>query len=314
MDPYDPFAPGAHRVEHTTFEAHDRARDITFPCDVWRPALSTRTRTPLVAYSHHSGGSRRTATFLALHLASHGYTVAALDHCEVVAPSLRRRDGETDADRAARADGIVANRVPDLRFLIDHMLAADDRADPDRVAAVGHSLGGWSVLATPDADPRIRAVVAFAPGGSTNPQPGVLRAPLKFDWGGRTIPTLLLAAEFDVPIPPEDVIDVLDRVPGPKRLVTLRRADHSHFVDNVEEEHEAIRAMTFPGDAAWMPAATRPISELASGEQAHTFARGLTLAHLDATLRGDTAAARFLAGDVEAALAARGVDAFVHPR
>jgi predicted dienelactone hydrolase len=312
MDSYDPFAPGPHRVEHTTFEAHDPARGITFPCDVWRPAPTPGTRTPLVAYSHHSGGSRRTATFLTTHLASHGYTVAALDHSEIVAPSLQRRDDESDAGRAARADGIVANRVPDLRFLIDHMLAAGAQ-DPDGVAAVGHSLGGWAVLAAPDSDPRIRAVIAFAPGGSTHPKPGVLRAPLKFDWGGRDVPTLILAAEYDVPVPLDDVIDVFERVPSPKRMFTLLRADHSHFADNVEETHEAIRAMTFPGEAAWMPAATRPIAELATGAQAHTFARGLALAHLDATLRGDAAAARFLAGDVEAALAARGVEALAHP-
>lgn len=314
MDPYDPFAPGNHRVEHTSFEAHDHARGITFPADVWRPADQTETRTPLIAYSHHSGGGRRTATFLTVHLASHGYTVAALDHSEVVVPSLQRRDDETDADRAARADRIVADRVPDLRLLIERMLATDDRVDPDRVATVGHSLGGWTALATPDAEPRIRAVVAFAPGGSTNPRPGVLRASLKFEWGGRHVPTLILAAEFDVPVPPDDVIDVFDRVPGPKRMFTLRRADHSHFIDNVEEAHEAIRAMTFPGEAAWMTAATRPIAELATGEQAHAFARGLTLAHLDAVLRGDDAAARFLAGDVEAALAARGVEAVAHGR
>jgi hypothetical protein len=56
----------------------------------------------------------------------------------------------------------------------------------------------------------------------------------------------------------------------------------------------------------------RPIAELSSGEQAHTFVRGLTLAHFDATLRQIEAADRFLSSDVEADLAARGVDAFVH--
>jgi hypothetical protein len=54
----------------------------------------------------------------------------------------------------------------------------------------------------------------------------------------------------------------------------------------------------------------RPIAELSSGEEAHTFVRGLTLAHFDATLPQMNAAARFLSGDVEAALACRGVEAF----
>ncbi len=53
----------------------------------------------------------------------------------------------------------------------------------------------------------------------------------------------------------------------------------------------------------------RPITELCSGEQAHAFTRGLALAHIDWSLRGDSGAIRFLAGDVVAVLAARGIEA-----
>ena len=56
----------------------------------------------------------------------------------------------------------------------------------------------------------------------------------------------------------------------------------------------------------------RPMAELCSGGQAHAFVRGLTLAHLDATLRQLNAAQRFLTGDVEAELSARGVEAIAH--
>ena len=92
-------------------------------------------------------------------------------------------------------------------------------------------------------------------------------------------------------------------------MFVLRRADHQHFLDDVEGEHEALRAMTLPGDAAWITAAMRPMSELCPGAQAHDFVRGLTLAHLDATVRESHAAERFLATGADAALAARGVDA-----
>ena len=56
----------------------------------------------------------------------------------------------------------------------------------------------------------------------------------------------------------------------------------------------------------------RPVSELCSGEQAHLFVRGLALCHLDAVLTGREPARRFLDGDVEGELAARGVDVIVH--
>lgn len=127
------------------------------------------------------------------------------------------------------------------------------------------------------------------------------------------MPALYLAAEDDVPVPLDGLFELFGRAPAPKRMFVLRRADHQHFVDDVEGEHEALRAMSLPGDAAWIPAAMRPASELCSGEQAHTFTRGLALAHLDAALGRSGAAARFLAGDAEAALAARGVDAFAYP-
>src|ERR1700732_4598062 len=40
------------------------------------------------------------------------------------------------------------------------------------------------------------------------------------------------------------------------------------------------------GGSVRIPAAMRPMAELPSGERAHAFVRGLTLAHMDATLRG----------------------------
>ena len=167
------------------------------------------------------------------------------------------------------------------------------------------------MLATPESDPRVRAVVAMAPGGSSHPRPGVLPLPLTFA-RGRDVPVLYLAAEDDLPVPLAGVVELFDRTPGAKQLVILRHADHQHFADDVEASHEALRAMTLPGEAAWIPAAMRPIAELCPGEHAHLFARGLALAHLDATLRRSAAAARFLAGDLEAELAARGVEAITH--
>jgi len=349
VDTYDPFARGPFPAGVRTLDAVDRSRRRRFPIEVWYPAAPShagqdlaeatqdvvdvppraawRQRAvrdaaaqpgtcPLVVFSHGSGYHRRAATFLCTHLASHGYAVGALDHSEIVAPELARRDGETAEARAARVEGWVAGRVPDIRFLLDHMLDTDAwdseaRLDLGRVAIVGHSFGGWTALAATAVEWRIRAVVALAPGGNSKPRPGIIHAPLSFRWG-RDVPTLYLAAEYDTPIPLPAMYELFERTPATKRMVILRRADHGHFIDNVEQEHEAVRAMTFPPDLAWITQEMRPIAELCSGEQAHTFVRALALAHMDAVLRGREDARRFLAGDVAAALAARGVDVIVH--
>ena len=302
---YDPFVRGPFAVGVRTTQAADRARDRVFPCEIWSPEGSGPH--PLILFSHHSGGHRRASTFLCEHLATHGYAVAALDHSEVIAPELARREGETAEQLAARADAGVARRVPDMRFLLDHVLQSEDNLDSGRIGIVGHSLGGWTALAAPEVERRIRAVVALAPGGSSNPKPGIIRAKLTFEWG-RDVPTLYLAAESDVPIPLDGIYELFERTRAAKRLVILRRADHYHFMDNVEEVHETVRKTEFPGVLAWMPKEMRPIGELHSGEQAHLFVRGLTLCHMDAVLRQQDEARRFLAGDLAAELAARGVE------
>jgi predicted dienelactone hydrolase len=275
---------------------------------------------PLVIFCHGSGGNRKSAAYLCTHLVSHGYTVAAMDHSEVVAAELAPAADETAGQRATRIDAVIASRVPDVRFLLDFLLAGGATeagpgaagVDAERVGLVGHSFGGWTALAVPERDDRIRAVVALGPGGSSNPRPGILPLTLTFAWR-RDVPTLYLAAEDDVPIPLDSVSELFGRTPAARRMFVLRRADHQHFLDDVAGQHEALRAMTLPGEAAWIPAAMRPISELCPPEQAHDFVRGLTLAHLDTTLRESQAASRFLTGDAEAALAARGVAAFAHP-
>jgi dienelactone hydrolase len=328
MDPqhYDPFGRGPYPTGVRTFEVADRDRGRVFPAEIWYPAADGTAadgrdqpaapgRHPLVVFSHFSGGGRRSATYLTTHLASHGYAVAAMDHSEVAAPELGPRPDETAADRARRIDAVIASRVPDVRALLSWLLAggaaelAGIGINQDRIGLAGHSFGGWTALAAPELEPRVRAVVALAPGGSSRPVPGVLPLTLAFGWE-RAVPVLLLTGDCDVPVPLEGVQEIFGRAPEPKRMFVLRRADHEHFADDVEARHEQLRAMTLPGEAAWMSAAMLPASELCPGEHGHVFTRGLTLAHLDHWLRDNDAAAEFLATGAGRALADRGVDAY----
>jgi dienelactone hydrolase len=271
---------------------------------------------PLIIFSHHSGGHRRTSTFLCTHLSSHGYVVAALDHSEVIAPELARRIDESEEQKSTRWQAVIDSRVPDVRFLLDHLLHSnnlrpDVELDPIRIGIVGHSFGAWTAFATPEIDARIRAVVALAPGGTSNPRPGILPVKLTFQWC-HEVPALYLVAENDVPLPLAGMYELFERAPSPKQMVILRRADHLHFIDNVEQEHEAFRTAPMPAEVAQMQKEMRPITELCSGEQAHLWVRGLTLAHMDAFLRDRQEAKRFLHGDVEGELAKRAVDLILH--
>ena len=344
---YDPFIRGDFPVGVRTIQAFDVARNRQFPCEIWYPAAGRHTgqdlapqtqdmfttregarrqaavrdakahsgRYPLIIFSHHSGGHRRAATFLSTHLSSHGYVVAALDHSEIVAAELARKEGETAEQKAARAEAWIANRVPDLCFLLDFLLQAESFApeitlDGARIGIVGHSFGGWAALAAPDVEPRIRTIVALAPGGSSRPRPGILPAGLHFAWQ-HDIPTLYLIAENDTPLPVAGMYELFERTPSKKLMVVLRRADHCHFLDDVEQQHEAMRVMPVTPELAWLPQEMLPMKDLCSGEQAHLFVRGLTLCQMDAVLKQREQAKEFLAADLEAELARRQVEVFV---
>jgi pimeloyl-ACP methyl ester carboxylesterase len=348
---YDPFVRGPFPTGVRTIQALDPARDRLFPCEIWYPAaaqhagqdLAVETQDsftaqptntvrrqaavrdavaragiyPLVIFSHSSGAGRHSATFLCTHLSSHGYIVAALDHSEIVAAELARNANETTDQKSARWQALIASRVPDVFFLLNHLLGSaspfgdelskvEVTVDQNQIGIVGHSFGGWTALAVTEVEQRIRAVVALAPGGSSQPRPGILPVKLKFNWG-REVPALYLVAENDVSLPLAGMYELFERTPAPKQMFILRRADHMHFMDEVEAMHEAVRTMPWSGELAWMPKEMLPIAELSSGEQAHLFVRGLTLCHFDSALKQEEKAQQFLLGDVERELASRGV-------
>jgi predicted dienelactone hydrolase len=312
-DGYDPFRPGPYAVAVRTVRLADPARGRELPCDVWYPradadaAVPLAGRLPLVVFSHLSGGHRRSSAFLCTHLASHGYAVAAPDHSEVVVPELVGFDAETSDARAARVAAVVASRVPDVRLVLDQLA---DEFDGTRVAIVGHSFGGWTALATPDDEPRVSSVVALAPGGSARPRPGILPVGLPFQWP-RDLPTLVLTGDQDVMTPLDGVVELFERIPATtKRMVVLRGADHLHFTDDVAEAHESLRRSTLPGEAGWIPAAMRPITELCPPASAHAFTRGLVLAHLDASIRDESAARASFDASITAAMRRHGIDAY----
>ncbi|ABC29774.1 predicted dienelactone hydrolase [Hahella chejuensis KCTC 2396] len=93
----------------------------------------------LVVLSHGYGGNWRNLNWLAAELAAQGYVVAAPDH-----------PGTTTFDRRPAQAATLWERPHDLSRVIDFILAHPQLAgeiNPDRIAAVGHSLGGWTVMA-----------------------------------------------------------------------------------------------------------------------------------------------------------------------
>jgi len=49
-----------------------------------------------------------------------------------------------------------------------------------------------------------------------------------------------VVAENDVWLPLAGMYELFERTPATKQLIILRRADHVHFMDDVEEVHETV--------------------------------------------------------------------------
>jgi dienelactone hydrolase len=122
-----------------------------------------------------------------------------------VAPELAYQPQETAEQAAVRVHAKIESRVPDIRFLLDQLLAGDRlgsgvEIDHQRIGLVGHSFGGWTVLAAPAFELRVEAVVALAAGGASQRKKNILPVSLNFDWQTK-VATLLLAAEDDAFLP-----------------------------------------------------------------------------------------------------------------
>jgi predicted dienelactone hydrolase len=94
---------------------------------------------PLVVLSPGFAMGTTAYAWLAERLAAHGFVVAAPEHREAMGPSM------ADFGRA------LVDRPDDVRALLDHLASGGGplagAVDLERVAVVGHSLGGFTALA-----------------------------------------------------------------------------------------------------------------------------------------------------------------------
>lgn len=188
-------------------------------------------RFPVCIISHGGGGSHLLYRSIATHLAVSGYVIVSPEH-----PGDNRNDrSQSNTDRAALDRPRHASHAIDA-VLADPLLGA--AADPSRVCAVGHSMGGYTVLALVGgrprsrsgqpiptrADPRVRAAVLLAPSTDWFLAPGAL--------ADVTVPLLVLAGERDHATPPAAIRQALTGLPerAPAMFDEVPGAGHYSFL------------------------------------------------------------------------------------
>lgn len=271
-------------------------------------AAPRKTAAPLVVFSHGYGGWATYTADLAETLASHGYVVAAIDHDD---PPFRDAGGfalsfaHVAANRARDQQAVIAR----LRGLAhDPDFALRGAYDPDRLALIGYSMGGFGALATAGAgyDPggpfyrRIPGdLLADQTEDRARPVDGLKALVLIAPWGGQlanrgwtpaalsrvNAPTLVIAGDQD------DVAGYADGVQGlynsltgaDRRMLLFANARHNLVgADAPAAARTAFSAFEAFEEPVWRKDRLRAIN-------AHFI-----VAFLDLTLKGDASRAEYL--------------------
>ena len=276
------------------------------------PQAAVRGATPLglpgqlVLFAHGYAGHRREATYLCTHLASHGYVVVSADHLGFTSWEVEAMmTGDEPVDMTANRHQMGVDRFGDVPFLIAEATRQGYALDGP-VGVVGISLGGFTALIAPAAEPRVTSIVPLCPAGGRAPiypNGGGLRALLDLEWSP-TVSCLHGVADRDSWLPLYGQLDTFSRLAGPSRMVILQDADHNHFCDGIDVGHAWFRDLTLGNaelfgtdEVDWTGIARTipPFEELVDPDATYALWRGVTVAHFDATLRASAEADDLLA-------------------
>ena len=190
----------------------------TYSYKAGRDAAVADGKFPVVLNSHGFSGIRVGSSFLTSHLASWGMIVVSPDHPSrdlyhaVGTPAAVPTDSKDDL--LASLDLITAQgTTPGTRF--------EGHVDPDRVAALGHSAGGGTVLAAAQ-DDRVDGYVSMASGAISRDQQQV-EMPNK--------PSFFLSGKADQVVPEATTRDAFTRAPSPSLLWVIEGVGHNGFDD-----------------------------------------------------------------------------------
>lgn len=148
-----------------TLEWFDPLRNRRVPVKLYAAAAAApQTGLPLVVFSHGIGGSREGYSYIGRYLASQGYASLHVQH---VGSDSTLWSGSilSLVSRLADAaqEGEALNRVQDLRFALDQLLARPElvRIDGQRIAVAGHSYGANTAMLVAGANPPVKGLAAM---------------------------------------------------------------------------------------------------------------------------------------------------------
>lgn len=199
-------------------------------CAVWEPA-NTDAPAPLVLFSHGFRGMNIQSVPLMKALRDAGYLVVAPNHKDAIGARLNREPGRPQkplGQPTKWTDSTYRDRGDDITHLM-HWLEQDpkwsSKLDWTKVALVGHSLGGYTVLALAGAWPSwkldgVKAVIALSPYSHPFNQ--------KSNLGGLKLPVMYQTGTVDFGVAPflKGPNGSFAKTSSPAYLVDIKGANH----------------------------------------------------------------------------------------
>ncbi|MBG1265408.1 alpha/beta hydrolase [Nostoc sp. WHI] len=154
--PFDPSKSGNAQVQILNLSLNDQKRQRNIPADIYWSTAATPNK-PVIVFSNGFGSVRTELRYLAEHLASHGYVVAALEH-----PG----SNETNINSALQGKNRIVKpqeflyRPQDISFVLDELEKLNQTANnplqgklaTTNAMVVGYSFGGGTALALAGAE------------------------------------------------------------------------------------------------------------------------------------------------------------------
>jgi predicted dienelactone hydrolase len=301
----DPTQAGSAQVQTLKLNFNDQKRQRQIPLDVYFSTAATANK-PVIVFSHGFGSVRTDLRYLAEHLASRGYVVAALEHPgsnETASKAVKQNKNQLVAPQE------FLDRPRDISFILDELEKLNQTANnplqgklaTNNVMVVGYSFGGGTALAlaggelqienlkqrcqqnlsTANLGERVQCAGQALPEKTYQLRDARIKqaialnptTSLMFGETGLTkvqIPTLILSSSADKITPPlTEQIMGFAKIPSPKWLVGVVGGSHLSVVDPNLTPYQQGK----PG---------KPIlNKEVTGEQAkdvRKFLKGITLA------------------------------------
>ena len=263
----DPTQGGSAQVQTLKLSFNDQKRQRQIPLDVYFSSAAS-TNKPVIVFSHGWGSVRTDLRYLAEHLASHGYVVAALEHPGSNETSFK---AVNQGKKQLVAPQEFLDRPRDVSFILDELEKLNQTANSplqgklatNNVMVVGYSFGGGTALALAGGELQIenlkqrcqpnlakdnlgetlQCVAQALPEKTYQLRDGRIKqaialnptTSLIFGETGLTkvqIPTLILSSSADKITPPlTEQIMGFAKIPSPKWLVGVVGASHLSVID-----------------------------------------------------------------------------------